>query len=75
MTSPACCNQFQADPEGDGYESSGDSNLTGPGIRAEGMVLNVSLNNEMRTVSEYEWCRNRNVRVIRQLELLFFPER
>ena len=51
-------------------------NLTGTGIRAEGMVSDVGLCNEMRTVSErYDWWRERDVRVMRLLELLFFPER
>ena len=39
--------------------------MTGTGIRAEGMVSNVGLYNEMRTVSEYDgWCK-RNVRMTR----------
>ena len=64
VTPPTCRNQFQTYPEVDGYEPRGGSNLTGPGLC-----------NEMRTVSEYDWWRKRNVRVMRTLELLFFPER
>ena len=74
VTSLTCRNQFQTDLEGDGHEPSG-GNLTGPGFRAEGMVLNMGLCNEMRTVSGYDWWRSRNVRAVRQLELLFFRER
>ena len=61
-------------PEGDGDEPSGCSNVTGPGIRTEGVVSNVGLGNEMRTISEHDWWRKRDARRIRQLELLFFPE-
>ena len=39
------------------------------------MVLDRGLCNEMRTVSEYDWWRSRNVRVMRQLELSFFSEK
>ena len=49
-----CRNQFQTDPEGDGQEPRGGSNLTGPGIRTERVVSNVGLCNEMRTVSEHD---------------------
>ena len=72
VTPPASFNEFQTYPEGDGDEASGCSDLTGSGIRSKGMVSNVGLCNEMRTVSEHDGWRKRNVRVIRLLELLFF---
>ena len=49
--------------------------MAGPGIHTEGVDMDIGLCNEMRTVSQYDWWRSRNVRVVRQLELLFFPER
>ena len=55
VTPPASSNQFQTYPEGDGDEASGCSDLTGSGIRSKGMVSNVGLCNEMRTVSEHDW--------------------
>ena len=70
VTPLPCSNQIQTDPVGNGQEPSGGCILTGPEIRAGGVVLNKSLCNEMRAVSEY-----RNVRVMRQLELLFCSER
>ena len=70
----ACGCQTQADPDGDRDEPGRSSNLTGPGIRAEGAGLNLSLCNEMRTVNKHCWWRHREVRVLRQQELLFFPE-
>ena len=76
VTPPTCFDQFQTYPEGDGYEPRGGSDLTGTGIRAEGVVVNVCLCSEMRTISEYDWWRKAEcVRVIRLLELLFFPEK
>ena len=68
-------NQFQTCPEGDGNEPRGGSNLTGPEIRTERMVTNGGLCNKMRTVSEHDGWRKRNVRRIRLLELLLFPKR
>ena len=59
VTSLACSNQFQTYPEGDGDEPSGGSDLAGSGIRGEGMVSNVGLCKEMRTVSEHDWWRMR----------------
>ena len=67
--------QTQADPEGDIYEPSRSSNLTGHDVRAEGVELNISFYSEMRTVSQYHWWRRWEVRVLWQQELLFFPER
>ena len=64
-----------ADPEGDRDEPGRISTLTGPAIRAEGVGLNMSLCNEIRRVSQYCWWRRLEVRVLRQQELSFFPER
>ena len=75
VTPSTCSNQIQTDPKGNRGGPCRGSNLTGPGIRAEGVVLNISLCNEMRTVREYDWWGSRNVRAVRQLELLFFPKR
>ena len=76
VTPPASSYQFQTDPESDGYEETrGGSKLTGTGIRAEGTVSNVGLCNEMRTVSEHDGWRTRNVRAMRLLELWFLPKR
>ena len=72
MTPLACSNQFQTYPEGDGCEPRGGSNLTGPGIRTEGVVSNIGHCNEMRTVTEHDWWRKRDVHWIRLLELWFF---
>ena len=65
-----CCvplaspNQPQTNPEGDGEEPNGCSDMTGSGVRSKRMVSNVGLSNEMRTVSEHDGWRKRNVRVI-----------
>ena len=56
MTPSACGYHIQADPEGDR-----SSNLTGPGVRAEGVDLNISLCSEMRTVNQYCWWHSREV--------------
>ena len=75
VTSLASSNQFQTYPEGDGDEPSGGSDLAGSGIRGEEMVSNVGLCKEMRTVSEHDRWRMRNVPVILLLELLSFQKR
>ena len=62
VTTLSGCSQFQRDPEGDGDEPSRRSNLTGSGVRCEGMVPNVGLCNEMRTVCKHGGWRTRDVR-------------
>ena len=75
VTALASSYQFQINPEGDGNEPRGGSELTGSGIRAGGMVSNVGLCNETCTVSEHDGWRKRSVRVMRLLELLFLPKK
>ena len=75
MTPLAGSNEFQPHPEGDGDEPSRCSDLTGSGDRWKGMVVNVGLCNEMRTVCEHGRWRTRDVRAIQLLELLFLPKR
>ena len=70
VTQSACGNETQADPEGDRDEPGRSSNWTGLGIRAEGVGLNISLCNEMRTVNQYCWWRRWDVRVLRQQVVL-----
>ena len=65
----------QAHPEGDGDKPSRCSDLTGRGICAVEVGLNMSFCNEMRTINQHCRWRSREVRVLRQQELSFFPER